>query len=699
MEAASRLEQSKDETKIFINENFEEIPKNISLKNLDFNRSFFESQKYYKCETIFETKKDLLGAWAKEKSIQSTFSKIRHAFLRIAYNYDNTNLSIINELNKIKDELIVDGNNKFFEETNDILELNKSLINEANNNGYLKKIFELIEMLSKYNIKDIYSKYEIEKYILNVIEISNVVHNFNKEISISNKNIYIFTLYYNWLMRLAKNLEKNDKEEGYYSRIKDDTKELLLEKINSLSSQLGKYIKIDENDNIEELNIKVDKEINKEIVKEYLKNPKVTNLSDIEKQNNKIIEMRKLIYEIKKNNNILESLEYYFNSFFTSYLYRLQRFLVNIEKTKNYFRTLDYNKEINLKLLTNFIFFLSYFPFGTAKAEPIIDYYEKTFDEFKIKGDDVEINGDTLIILYENIKIENYKDYNLNCCKNEFDKNRFLYNDYIKFTLFPEKNLFNKYINLYMTFFKTLFLDENSCIKKLFKRTFPILNDNYFINESFLEYIFHNKIFVFNFHNPDFVGLTENSNLNISIKGNYRIGNKDELETEICIFAAYIVILIHELAHYIRIYIFKHLGLKEYEESFYFEKNKKPEIGRFIEKKLFGRIVEKMNVLEALYILDIDNYLKKNNEDFTNGFIEIQNKEIYEKVETKAEEFLKNVGINLASVKNININSEMILKGESDCLNIGVNNDKCETRKVIEELFNKMRKKYDKKFH
>ena len=250
-----------------------------------------------------------------------------------------------------------------------------------------------------------------------------------------------------------------------------------------------------------------------------------------------------------------------------------------------------------------------------------------------------------------------------------------------------------------MTFFKTLFLDENSCVKKLFKRTFPILNDNYFINESFLEYIFHNKIFVFNFHNPDFVGLTENSNLNISIKGNYRIGNKDELETEICIFAAYIVILIHELAHYIRIYIFKHLGLKEYEESFYFEKNKKPEIGRFIEKKLFGRIVEKMNVLEALYILDIDNYLKKNNEDFTNGFIEIQNKEIYEKVETKAEEFLKNVGINLASVKNININSEMILKGESDCLNIGVNNDKCETRKVIEELFNKMRKKYDKKFH
>lgn len=290
-------------------------------------------------------------------------------------------------------------------------------------------------------------------------------------------------------------------------------------------------------------------------------------------------------------------------------------------------------------------------------------------------------------------------DYNLNCCKNDLDKNRFLYDEYIKFNLFQEKNLFNKYLNLYFNFFKSLFLNENSCLKKLFKKTFPILNDNYFINESFLEYIFHNKIFVFNFHNPDFVGLTENSNLNISLKGNYRVGNKDEIETEICVFAAFIVILIHQLANYIRIYIFKHLSLKEYKESFYYEEKEKPEIGRFIEKKLFGRVIEKMNILEALYILHIDNYLNKSDEEFLNGFIKIKSKNNNEKTEIKAQEFLASVDINIKNTKSININSELILKGESDCLNIGVNNDKCETRKVITELFNKMSKKYGEKFN
>ena len=350
-----KVKDFQDKTKNVINESFMEIPKNISLKNLDFNRSFSVSQNYYKCAKIFESKKHLFGGWAKEKSIQSEFTRIRHAFLRIAYNYDNTNLRIINDLNEIKKELILD-NNKFFDETNDILELNKPLINMATDNGCLGKIFELIEILSKYNIKDIYSKYEIKKYILNFMNLNNVVHNFNKEISISNKEVYAFTLYYNLLMRLAKNLEKNDKKEDYYSRIKDETEDFLLRQINNLSFKIKNLVGIKENDNIniEELGNKVDQEINKEIVNEYKKNPKIAKILEI--TNEKIKEMRKLMYELKKNNNILKELENYFSPFFTSYLNRLSRFLVNIEKTKNYFLNLDYNNEINLKLLTNFFF-------------------------------------------------------------------------------------------------------------------------------------------------------------------------------------------------------------------------------------------------------------------------------------------------------------------------------------------------------
>ena len=83
---------------------------------------------------------------------------------------------------------------------------------------------------------------------------------------------------------------------------------------------------------------------------------------------------------------------------------------------------------------------------------------------------------------------------------------------------------------------------------QLFIETFPVLQDNYFINDNLLEYIFNKKIHVFNFANQDFVGMTITSNLDIFIKGNYNNNNnKDIIENEICIFAAFIVILIQKL--------------------------------------------------------------------------------------------------------------------------------------------------------
>ena len=45
---------------------------------------------------------------------------------------------------------------------------------------------------------------------------------------------------------------------------------------------------------------------------------------------------------------------------------------------------------------------------------------------------------------------------------------------------------------------------------------------------------------------------------------------------------------------------------------FYFEENDKQEIEKHIEKGLFGRIIEKIKIAEVLYILNIFNFLMKN---------------------------------------------------------------------------------------
>ena len=61
---------------------------------------------------------------------------------------------------------------------------------------------------------------------------------------------------------------------------------------------------------------------------------------------------------------------------------------------------------------------------------------------------------------------------------------RFMYEKYVKFNLISENSLFYKYKDKYLNYFKILFLNNNSCIKKLFITTFPVLKEKYFINEE-----------------------------------------------------------------------------------------------------------------------------------------------------------------------------------------------------------------------
>ncbi len=95
-----------------------------------------------------------------------------------------------------------------------------------------------------------------------------------------------------------------------------------------------------------------------------------------------------------------------------------------------------------LIILNDFIFFLSNFDFETISNKEYINYYETTFNEFKVPKS-YKIKENNLILYKPYGIIKNYKNYNLNyydfnCPK----KMRFMYEKYIKSTLISKTVFF-----------------------------------------------------------------------------------------------------------------------------------------------------------------------------------------------------------------------------------------------------------------
>ena len=132
-----------------VSKSFGKIRKDISVKNLTFNNSYFESQKS-------------LGDFYNFKD--QTKINIRYFLLEKAYKLDNTNLDIIEKFVQFKDQVENYSNEKeIIEKIEEILKLNKPLINTSKE-MQLNKIFDLIEQLSKFNVENIYERYDIENY-------------------------------------------------------------------------------------------------------------------------------------------------------------------------------------------------------------------------------------------------------------------------------------------------------------------------------------------------------------------------------------------------------------------------------------------------------------------------------------------------------------------------------------------------------
>ena len=329
-------------TKIkYIIENFQNIKKDAPLINLNFKSSFSISQKILNYLSIFDKYQGII--------------KVKHALLRQAYEYDKTNVKILEDLQEIFNKKL--ENKEEFEnfsyETGDIIRINKPLLTY----DYLSEIFGLINLFLEYDSNNIYKMYDIFKCIMKISDLQKIADNFNIEISISNKKAYFFSIYYAWLKLLVKKMEKlkddNLEKTDFYFNNFLKTEDNLKKEIELLSIKLKAEIGEDEKKDIQfkDLQELIDKRINIEIANHYKK----TN--EIISSNDKIEKIRNLESNLEDYIKCQDSLEMFcYNKFFKIYLDNLQNFLFKIPNTLKYLNGLEYDNESNIKILTNFIF-------------------------------------------------------------------------------------------------------------------------------------------------------------------------------------------------------------------------------------------------------------------------------------------------------------------------------------------------------
>ena len=176
------------------------------------------------------------------------------------------------------------------------------------------------------------------------------------------------------------------------------------------------------------------------------------------------------------------------------------------------------------------------------------------------------------------------------------------------------------------------------------KKIFPYLRVNYIVDKKFISDFFE-KIRAYNFHPRIHCGETMFATLEIFIKGHFE---NTIPPSDICAVASYVIIIFHEFAHYMRLYLFNLTRDETYRSSINLCEN--DDIGDYLETLLFGDKINFINLIQAIYILDENNY-----NDTYNSF-----KEGFEKIKNKNKN--KTAKINLKNLKtlinrlNLNIN-------------------------------------------
>ena len=545
---------------------------------------------------------------------------------------------------------------------------NKEFIgfNEKKNSSIEKILLILNKILSKEWIKSTLEEREDAiKFFLKAIEDDKFELKNTSPITWENDELYIFNLYLVLITQIHLKME-------YY---------ISLDNINEMELKSENIIKYDK------------------LIKKYEDELKVKNCSEKSIDNSKkLIEKYKLLKE------------YYLlieGNFFKKYLSKFSIFLQEIQDTYlKKLSTIKFVNEEDKNIFEYFMLFISYYNFESISRDicsvwkcsfdnsyneinmKLVEYYRQKYPLMKII---IENNNKLILkIKYINdIIIENYNDYELDSLLDDIYKNlNFNEIKAIKYVKIPKLNnhlYIKKIYKNWRAFNLSIFNSKTikSLYKTLFKEQYSFIE-----GEKELDIILKNITF-YSF-DTDFSAITDRKALKIYEYSNYEnlveiydkyLLNEDVLKV---IFLAFnLIINFHEILGHLNIkyQIYKYgQEKKEYYNSPKVNKNLSSdyakgrddrESGEDIEIKLFGRVILDLSLKEALFILNLTNYLVNDYNSFKNKFIKCDNEKI--NIDESFSDLL---------YKSFNINTNKILFAENkrysfdDLIKKSINNRK-----------------------
>ena len=630
--------------KLFEMEDYNNCIDNINIINEEIKKT--EEEKNKKKDEIKQIVIDL-----KEK-----INKILEEMKKLEINSKENNKKIKEEIKKLKTKIESEKNKKIKEkiknvetETKDeikykIIETNIEVKNKTTNEEVIKikEDKDLEELIQKIKEKIKIMEVEVEEKI---IKIKEEIRSIKANLEEKNKEI----------IEEFKIIETDIEEK--IRKINGDIK-IIEVNTEEKTRKIKEDIKIIEA-NTEEKTRKIKKDIK--------------NLNELKNKQEK----KKIFFEDTKNFKIL--LE---GPFFTRFITNLTLFLKLIENNYNKrFKNLELKDNNDKILFEYYLLFLG----NTDFSENVFNL-AKMWNEFLIPLDDNEIqnkinafnNGNEvninfnkeervikIKIMREKITITNIDNYaivpliddimsiplNINL---EWDLNKYL---------IPTKYIDNLFVyktkNIWKNFLFRIF---NSNAYNNIKFSFFNLKQIDFLSESSILFKILDNIQFFTF-NCIFNGNTISELFRIYINGLFNKSYNKSVSLLIY-YSFFVVNNLHEIGghFYLRFQYFYSLNEgfespdieeNEKEQYSFFGKLRGKESGERLEIKLFGRVINKLTINEALYIMNINNY-SKNIEEFKNNFANCNQKKIVELIDDSLDQFLTSLDINKEDLENNN---------------------------------------------
>ena len=484
------------------------------------------------------------------------------------------------------------------------------------------KIF--LEKIKNYNFKcdKIKDKSNEYKFIEEFINKYSEKINCNSPITYDNSELYIFSLFHSYLSSLSQKIE-------YYK----NTEIVKEEK----SEDLKKVEKLIE-----------------DIKNNYQKFQSVENIQNA----------KKLLDKAENNRKFIVLLE---GDFIKSYLTNFKSFIDEIyDNFIEKFENCNFDKA-NINLLEKFMLFISEFDFEdlTYTYSLVWKYtfkditHDKKLEIIKKLSEEepkftLSFTNENELEINKNLKIPNINDYIFESfCRairfiSSFNEN--LYLEYVKISEL-ENHL---YIKKVWENFKQLNINifHSKAIQSLYKILFNEQH-NFLLDQKEMSIIFDNVDFIL--YPTSFRGTTFRNILKIFENASMLNLKKKADLSKILFLSGLIDTNEHEILGHFNISYQNYLNKpKKYDspipdknQSSGYAKDRGKESGENIEIKLYGRVIYELTLKEAIYIIDIRNYLYDFNE-FRNNFRKCNDKNLI------IDDFLKSY---LENSFNINVNN------------------------------------------